>query len=51
MQWLSTQAGAVLNSYLSAPPKPAIDSTDNSNLPEILVSPPWRSKKNDSSTS
>lgn len=36
---------AVLNSYLSAPPKPVIDSTDNSNLPEILVSPPWRSKK------
>lgn len=45
MQWLSTQARAVLNSYLSAPPKPVIDSTDNSNLPEILVSPPWRSKK------
>ncbi|MBU0246008.1 regulator, partial [Escherichia coli] len=38
-------ARAVLNSYLSAPPKPVIDSTDNSNLPEILVSPPWRSKK------
>ncbi|EMV2793556.1 DUF4132 domain-containing protein [Escherichia coli] len=25
--------------------KPVIDGTDNSNLPEILVSPPWRSKK------
>lgn len=45
MQWLSTQARAVLNSYLLAPPKPVIDGTDNSNLPEILVSPPWRSKK------
>ncbi|MCL0154906.1 twice split molybdate metabolism regulator domain protein, partial [Klebsiella pneumoniae] len=28
MPWLSTQARAVLNSYLSAPPKPVIDSTD-----------------------
>lgn len=45
MPWLSTQARAVLNSYLSAPPKPVIDSTDNSSLPEMLVSPPWRSKK------
>lgn len=45
MQWLSTQARAVLNSYLLAPPKPVIDGIDNSNLPEILVSPPWRSKK------
>ncbi len=35
----------MLDRYLSAPPKPVIDSTDNSNLPEILVSPPWRSKK------
>lgn len=52
MSWLSTQARAVLKSYLSALPKPVIDGTDNSNLPEILVSPPWRSKKkNDSSTS
>ncbi|ENQ9332666.1 WGR and DUF4132 domain-containing protein [Escherichia coli] len=45
MPWLSTQARAVLKSYLSALPKPVIDGTDNSNLPEILVSPPWRSKK------
>lgn len=45
MPWLSTQARAVLKSYLSAPPKLVIDGTDNSNLPEILVSPPWRSKK------
>lgn len=45
MPWLSTQARAVVNSYLSAPLKPVIDSTDNSCLPEILVSPPWRSKK------
>lgn len=45
MPWLSTQAQAVLNSYLSAPPKTVIDSTDNSQMPEILVSPPWRSKK------
>lgn len=52
MPWLSTQAQAVVNSYLSAPLKPVIDSTDNSCLPEILVSPSWRSKKkNDSSTS
>lgn len=27
------------------PPKSAIDSPDSSALPEILVSPPWRSKK------
>lgn len=45
MPWLSTQARSVLNSYLSAPPKTVIDSTDNSQMPEILVSPPWRSKK------
>lgn len=45
MPWLSTQPQSVLKSYLSAPPKPVIDGTDNSNLPEILVSPPWRSKK------
>lgn len=45
MPWLSTQAQAVLNSYLSAPPKTVIDSTDNIQMPEILVSPPWRSKK------
>lgn len=45
MPWLSTQAQAVVNSYLSAPLKPVIDSTDNSCLPEILVSPSWRSKK------
>ena len=45
MPCLSTQAQAVVNSYLSAPLKPVIDSTDNSCLPEILVSPPWRSKK------
>ncbi|EHM5089630.1 DUF4132 domain-containing protein [Escherichia fergusonii] len=50
MQWLSTQARAVLNSYLSAPPKPVIDSTDNSSLPEILVSPPWRGRKKTSIT-
>ncbi|MCZ9218072.1 DUF4132 domain-containing protein [Escherichia albertii] len=43
--WLSTQAQAVVNSYLSAPLKPVIDSTDNSCLPEILVSPPWRGRK------
>lgn len=45
MPCLSTQAQAVVNSYLSAPLKQVIDSTDNSCLPEILVSPPWRSKK------
>ncbi len=45
MPWLSTKSRAVLKSYLSALPKPVIDGTDNSNLPEILVSPPWRSKK------
>lgn len=45
MPWLSTQAQAVLDSYLSAPPKTVIDSTDNIQMPEILVSPPWRSKK------
>ena len=45
MPCLSTQAQAVVNGYLSASPKPVIDSTDNSSLPEILVSPPWRSKK------
>ena len=45
MPWLSTQARTVLNSYLSAPPKPVIDTTNNSQMPEILVSPPWRGKK------
>ncbi|EQA1375098.1 DUF4132 domain-containing protein [Escherichia coli] len=45
MQWLSTQAQSVVKRYLSASPKPVIDSTDNSGLPEMLVSPPWRSKK------
>lgn len=48
--WLSTQARAVVNSYLSASPKPVIDSTDNSSLPEILVSPPWRGRKKASIT-
>ncbi|EQV91301.1 hypothetical protein G893_02642 [Escherichia coli KOEGE 71 (186a)] len=43
--WLSTQAQAVLKSYLSAPPKPAFESTHSNDLPEILVSPPWRGKK------
>ncbi|ENL2968487.1 DUF4132 domain-containing protein [Escherichia coli] len=47
---LSTQARAVVNSYLSASPKPVIDSTDNSSLPEILVSPPWRGRKKASIT-
>ena len=42
---LSTKAQTVLNSFLSVPPKSAIDSPDSSALPEILVSPPWRSKK------
>ena len=50
MPWLSTQARAVLNSYLSAPPKTVIDSTDNSQMPEILVSPPWRGRKKTSIT-
>ena len=50
MPWLSTQARAVVNSYLSASPKPVIDSTDNSSLPEILVSPPWRGRKKTSIT-
>lgn len=45
MPWLSTQAQSVVKRYLSASPKPVIDSTDNSGLPEMLVSPPWRSKK------
>lgn len=45
MPWLSTQAQAVVNNYLSTSPKPVIDGTDNSQMPEILVSPPWRSKK------
>lgn len=45
MPWLSTQARTVLNSYLSAPPKPVIDTTNNSQMPEILVSPPWRGRK------
>lgn len=48
--WLSTQARAVVNSYLSASPKPVIDSTNNSSLPEILVSPPWRGRKKTSIT-
>ncbi len=48
--WLSTQARAVVNSYLSASPKPVIDSTNNSSLPEILVSPPWRGRKKASIT-
>lgn len=39
-----------MNSYLSASPKPVIDSTDNSSLPEILVSPPWRGRKKTSIT-
>ena len=45
MPWLSTQARAVVKSYLSASSKPVIDCTDNSSLPEILVSPPWRGRK------
>lgn len=45
MPWLSTQARAVLSSYLLASPKPVIDSTGNGSLPGMFVSPPWYSKK------
>ncbi|MCJ8721778.1 hypothetical protein MWG94_08640, partial [Escherichia coli] len=45
MPWLSTQAQAVVNGYLSASPKLAFESTHSNDLPEILVSPPWRGKK------
>lgn len=45
MPCLSTQAQAVVNSYLSASPKLAFESTHSNDLPEILVSPPWRGKK------
>ena len=45
MPCLSTQAQAVVNGYLSASPKLAFESTHSNDLPEILVSPPWRGKK------
>ncbi len=45
MPCLSTQARAVVNGYLSASPKLAFESTHSNDLPEILVSPPWRGKK------
>lgn len=45
MPWLSTNAQAVLNGYLSAPPTLAMESPESNNQPEILVSPPWRRKK------
>lgn len=43
--WLSAEAQTVLDSYVSVPPKAVIDSSDNSKLPAILVSPPWRKGK------
>ncbi len=46
MPCLCTQAQAVVNGYLSASPKLAFESTHSNDLPEILVSPPWRGKKN-----
>ncbi|HCO2875717.1 TPA: hypothetical protein N7L18_005204, partial [Escherichia coli] len=45
MPCLCTQAQAVVNGYLSASPKLAFESTHSNDLPEILVSPPWRGKK------
>lgn len=45
MPCLCTQARAVVNGYLSASPKLAFESTHSNDLPEILVSPPWRGKK------
>ncbi len=49
--WLSAEAQTVLDSYVSVPPKAVIDSSDNSKLPAILVSPPWRKGKKKASTS
>lgn len=49
--WLSAEAQTVLDSYVSVPPKAVIDSSDNSKLPAILVSPPWRKGKKKASAS
>ncbi|HGM5489770.1 TPA: DUF4132 domain-containing protein [Serratia fonticola] len=43
--WLSAQALALLHSYQQSSPLEIVNVADSSDLPEILLSPPWRDKK------